>query len=459
MAALVSWKTPKCCGSICKKNSTHSEQKGDDIDDVYAWIIAVASFFGHLLIYGIIYCSGVFYEMFREMFEGSSSMLSLIAILSTAFTYGFSPIPGVLINKYGQRIVTITGGVVAGTGLLLSSYATNVYYIAVTFGVITGMGFGTCYLAILSIVSLYFKKYRIVAFGLSTSGAGLGTFVYPPIIRFLVNIYGVRGTMLIISGITLNLCVCGSLMRAPRITSQGSELRTRPTQNKKSECLSLWNLHIFKNVGFITVCFNNLFALFGLNIVLVHLTAYSVTININKDMAAMLISVFGISLCIGQLSFGVIGKVRCGPVIIYSASYILSGLVVILMTVVQDFISLAILSAALGFLSASISPLLPEIITLFLSVELLPSAFGYLLVFEAVGSLLGPPTAGWLFDVLHRYRPCFYLAGAALGLSGIIILIPYFIRRSGVTSTDVEVIDAHETDKKDESLCLDNKYS
>jgi len=34
--------------------------------------------------------------------------------------------------------VTITGGVVAGTGLLLSSYATNVYYIAVTFGVITG---------------------------------------------------------------------------------------------------------------------------------------------------------------------------------------------------------------------------------------------------------------------------------------------------------------------------------
>jgi MFS family permease len=92
-----------------------------------------------------------------------------------------------------------------------------------------------------------------------------------------------------------------------------------------------------------------LFALFGLNIVLVHLTAYSVTININKDMAAMLISVFGISLCIGQLSFGVIGKVRCGPVIIYSASYILSGLVVILMTVVQDFISLAILSAALGF--------------------------------------------------------------------------------------------------------------
>ena len=104
MAALVSWKTPKCCGSIGKMNTTHSEQKRDDIDGVYAWIIALASFFGHLLIYGIVYCSGVFYEMFRETFEGSSSMLSLIAILSTAFTYGFSKYYFQSIMKF-QRLI------------------------------------------------------------------------------------------------------------------------------------------------------------------------------------------------------------------------------------------------------------------------------------------------------------------------------------------------------------------
>ena len=116
--------------------------------------------------------------------------------------------------------------------------------------------------------------------------------------------------------------------------------------------------------------------------------------NINKDRAAMLVSVLGLSLFIGRLCLGVIDKIKCKPILFYSTSYILCGLVVILMTVAQGFVSLAILSAALGFLSATIGPLLPQIITDLLSVELLPPAYGYLLLFEAVGSLLGPPTAG-----------------------------------------------------------------
>ena len=46
--------------------------------------------------------------------------------------------PGVLINKYGHRIMTMVGGCIAGTGLVLSSYAPNMYYLIASFGVITG---------------------------------------------------------------------------------------------------------------------------------------------------------------------------------------------------------------------------------------------------------------------------------------------------------------------------------
>jgi len=48
------------------------------------------------------------------------------------------PIPGVLMNRYGQRMITVIGGVLAATGLILSAFATNTYYLAATFGIIAG---------------------------------------------------------------------------------------------------------------------------------------------------------------------------------------------------------------------------------------------------------------------------------------------------------------------------------
>ena len=73
-----------------KTSDQQSSRIQTDVDGVYAWIIAMTSFVGHFLIYGVIFSSGVFYDMFREIFDGSSSIFSLIASLSTAFTFGFS---------------------------------------------------------------------------------------------------------------------------------------------------------------------------------------------------------------------------------------------------------------------------------------------------------------------------------------------------------------------------------
>ncbi|KAK2157876.1 hypothetical protein LSH36_183g01017 [Paralvinella palmiformis] len=79
-----------CCGYKYMDYDTNSGWRRDDIDGPYAWMIALVSCCGHLLIYGILFSSGVFYGMFCEIFDGSSSTLSLTASLSASFTYGFS---------------------------------------------------------------------------------------------------------------------------------------------------------------------------------------------------------------------------------------------------------------------------------------------------------------------------------------------------------------------------------
>jgi len=280
---------------------------------------------------------------------------------------------------------------------------------------------------------MYFVKYRSVALGLAVSGVGLGTVVYPPMIRTLVHSYGIRGALLITGGITMNICVCGALMRPPKVGTAATSSKESPKKSdshkrhstvilkrfskispeemnsNKTETSSAFsnslkgktrasslNLHIFKKVGFLLLCLNNLFFLFGLSIVYVHLTAYS-TRKMDEDAASMLVFVVGISNLVGRPCYGLFAKIRNCPRMLYAVSFSLCGVVVVLVPLIEGVISLMILAAAFGFLSAAIGPLLPLILTDFLGMELFSSAFGYLLVFEAVGSLCGPPVSGKLY--------------------------------------------------------------
>ena len=85
---------------------------------------------------------------------------------------------------------------------------------------ITGIGLGMLYLPFIGIVSLYFEKRRSLALGIAASGMGIGTFVYPPFLTWLEEQMHWRGAMIVLSGLLLNIAVCGALARhvdPPRI--------------------------------------------------------------------------------------------------------------------------------------------------------------------------------------------------------------------------------------------------
>ena len=58
------------------------------------------------------------------------------------------------------------------------------------------------------------------------------------------------------------------------------------------------------------------------------------------------------------------------------------------------YIGLCVFSVVFGLTSACIGPLIPTLIISFLDADSLASGSGYVLVFEAIGQLLGAPAAG-----------------------------------------------------------------
>lgn len=77
----------------------------------------------------------------------------------------------------------------------------------------TGIAYGFSYGPALVVLGRYFDKKRGIASSLGNMGVSVGSLVFPPVIRLLLDSYGLRGALAVIGGILLNLCVAGALMR------------------------------------------------------------------------------------------------------------------------------------------------------------------------------------------------------------------------------------------------------
>ncbi|BFZ24194.1 hypothetical protein BsWGS_27233 [Bradybaena similaris] len=184
-------------------------------DGGWGWVIVACSFLIHMFVVGTLYSLSVVYVVWLDYFGDGKGITSWIISVAVALMFGIGPLPGALSRKFGNRAVVICGGVLMSSGLFLSYFAVSIYHLVVSVGVITGTGAGCCYLPSVSMVAVYFTTKRSMAMGISASGLGVGTFIMVPLLNWLLDYYGWRGCMLILSGISLNMCVLGALMQPP----------------------------------------------------------------------------------------------------------------------------------------------------------------------------------------------------------------------------------------------------
>ena len=62
-------------------------------------------------------------------------------------------------------------------------------------------------------VGHYFEKRRALANGITVAGSSVGNFAVPPLMRFLLDYYGLQGALLVLAGIMLHVCMCAMLLR------------------------------------------------------------------------------------------------------------------------------------------------------------------------------------------------------------------------------------------------------
>ncbi|XP_043247652.1 uncharacterized protein LOC122394681 isoform X2 [Amphibalanus amphitrite] len=182
-------------------------------DGGWGWVVVAASFVVNMIADGIGFSFGVFFVEFLRSFGASKGTTAWLGSIFLALPLLLGPLASSLVDRFGCRRCTVAGSLLASAGFLLSYFANSMELLFVTFSILPGIGLSVCYVAAVVIVAYYFEQRRSLATGISVCGTGVGTFLFPPLVEHLLQEYGWRGALLVLSAILLNVAVCGMLMR------------------------------------------------------------------------------------------------------------------------------------------------------------------------------------------------------------------------------------------------------
>ncbi|XP_012284361.1 uncharacterized protein LOC105701830 isoform X2 [Orussus abietinus] len=169
-----------------------------------------------------------------------------------------------------------------------------------------------------------------------------------------------------------------------------------------------------------------------------HLTRNGYT----ESDAANLLSIIGITNTIGMIGLGWAGDQPWMNVTkTYTGCLLACGVATILMSVfTSSYVLLMITSAAFGLFFASNFSFTPVILVQLIPLERFTTAYGLSLLCQGIGNLLGPPLAGWFFDVTGTWDLSFLMAGGWIIFAGFLIgFVPFTKNRKIWGSGPVEM--------------------
>jgi hypothetical protein len=251
------------CPSSPITSSSSDSSSSDDEDEFseckapdggWGWVVVFASFMINMIADGITFSFGIFNVEFLKYFGDSKGKTAWIGSIFMASPLLSGPIASYLTDRYGCRKVTIVGSITASIGFLLSAMSDSMEMLFVTFGVIAGVGLSLCYVAAVVSVAYYFDKRRSFATGISVCGSGIGTFIFPPIIQYLISEYGWRGCTVLLAGIFLNMCICGALMRDLEWTTHhAKQKRKNRLKTKNGTSFDSFSITTSTNTGALAI--------------------------------------------------------------------------------------------------------------------------------------------------------------------------------------------------------------
>lgn len=166
---------------------------------------------------GILYLWSVFRDPVVNFFAWDGESANLV---SSIMIFGFvagNLFGGMVRDKVGSRITALIGAVLFACGILFTSFlsASTVWLIYITYSVISGLGCGFAYAAVLVCLQKWFPMRRGFASGIAVAAFGISTVIFTPVIEAFLKSFTVAETFRYLSLIFIVVGVLSALFIFP----------------------------------------------------------------------------------------------------------------------------------------------------------------------------------------------------------------------------------------------------
>ncbi|VEP15661.1 Arabinose efflux permease family protein [Hyella patelloides LEGE 07179] len=373
-----------------------------------------------LLCLGTVYSWSIFRQPIETLLEVGATESLLPYTFALMFYSIFVTVTGFYLDRLGTRLVTMIGGAIVGIGYVLSSFATNILMLTLTYGVIVGTGVGTAYGVPMLIAARWFPDKKGLAVGLTIVGFGLSPIVTAPLAKGLIDRYGVQQTLLMMGIVfTVIILSISTLLKLPPSGWQpkGWQAVASKTVNSKPSSSNIFQTRSFYGLW---VCYM-IGTLVGLSAIGISSPVAQEIIKLNPTLAATSVSFFALFNGLSRPLFGWLSD-RFQPRYVAVTSYVLILIATIMMMNAQEgqiatyLIAFSIFWFCLGGWLA----LAPATTLKLFNPDRYPQNYGIVFSAYGVGALLGTLTAGRIRDLFGSYTYAFYPM-ALLAMIGIIV--------------------------------------
>jgi len=382
------------------------------------WLVTFSGM-GLNLALGVLYAWSIFGKQLTETIESggfgwSKTAAALPYTVAIAFFAAMMVPAGRMQDKYGPRVVAMTGAILTGIGLIVTGFSTpdNIYPALIGFGIFAGSGIGLGYAAATPAALKWFppEKKGLIA-GIVLSGFGLASVYIAPLSRYLLSSYGVDYSFIIL-GIVFTVMMfflASFIVNPPTVAATATEGKSGPpavridfTWRQMMKTRAFYLLWIQFACG----------SLAGLMIIGHLAKIVAVQSGGAIQVGFLFVAILAIFNAGGRILAGLVSD-RIGRIKTIFAVCVLQAAVMFLFSNNTTFVAFLIGSSVVGFCYGSCLSLFPSVCSDYWGTRNLGLNYGLLFTAWGVGGVFGPVLAGIIADNTGSYYAA-YLVSAAL---------------------------------------------
>jgi MFS transporter, OFA family, oxalate/formate antiporter len=380
---------------------------------------------------------------------GLQVTFSILIVLQT----WFSPLQGVLIDRFGPRAMITAGAILTGSSWVLAASASSLVGLYLSYGLLGGIGTGIIYVGIVGLMVKWFPDRRGLATGMVAAGYGFGALFTTFPISSLIQQSGYQHALTIFGLVLAGVGV---------LAAQGLRMPPKDAVNASVGALAL-RFQARESVAprqmLRTPTFWLLFVMMtmmstGGLMVISQMGAFA------KDFGVSDVTVFGLAALPLALSldritngltrpfFGWVSD-RVGRENTMALAFILEGLSILLLVYYRDnALAFVLLSGLVFFGWGEIFSLFPSTLTDTFGPKHATVNYGFLYMAQGVGSVLGGPVAALLHQNTGSWMPVFALIVTMDILTGALALFALkpmrrrWLKRSGEVPAAAQAVPA-----------------